>query len=181
MRLASFLFFLILVTNIFSQNVALPETTHSPKKATLLSFCIPSAGQFYNHFHRPNKKKRNLLWKLPLIYGGLGASVFFLVDNQNEFNSIKNERLYRLNNVGLIQAYPEYTTTQLEILQNDYRRWRDLSVVSILGVYLLQVLDATIEGHLIHFDNSDKLSIRFQPQFFSATSTPTLLTLNIQF
>ena len=83
--------------------------------------------------------------------------------------------------MGLIQAYPEYTTTQLEILQNDYRRWRDLSVVSIIGVYLLQVLDATIEGHLIHFDNSDKLSIRFQPQFFSATSTPTLLTLNIQF
>ena len=81
--------------------------------------------------------------------------------------------------MGLIQAYPEYTTTQLEILQNDYRRWRDLSVVSVLGMYLLQVLDATIEGHLIHFDNSDKLSIRFNPQFFSAT--PTLLTLNIEF
>ena len=58
-------------------------------------------------------------------YSGLGASVFFLVDNQNQFNSIKSERLYRINS-GLNNLYPEYTIDQLEILQNDYRRWRDL-------------------------------------------------------
>ena len=181
MRFLAFFFILILASALSAQEPLYPDSSHSPKKATLLSFCIPSAGQFYNHFHRPNKKKKNLYWKLPLIYGGLGTSVFFLINNQNEFNSIKSERLYRVNNVGLVDLYPEYSSSKLEILQNDYRRWRDLSVVSILGVYLLQVLDATIEGHLIHFDNSDNLSINLMPQLYYSNSTQALLTVNIRF
>lgn len=139
-------------------------TIHSPRKSTILSLCLPSAGQFYNHLNRVKKHKNNLWWKIPIIYGGLGTSVYFLIDNQNEFNAIKNERLLRLNG-GPTNLYPLYTSSQLKIIQNDYRRWRDLSVISFLGVYLLQVIDANVEGHLIHFDNSDNLSININPSF----------------
>ena len=163
MRLISS-FFLLMAMGTISCQDSTKNNIHSPRKSTILSLCIPSAGQFYNHFNKSAKKKNNLWWKIPVIYGGLGSSIYFLIDNQNEFNAIKNERLNRLN-TGLTTLYPLYSPSQLEIIQNDYRRWRDLSVISILGVYLLQVIDANIEGHLIHFDNSDNLSININPTF----------------
>ena len=161
MRVVIFLALLLTTGNSFCQD-STKNNLHSPKKSTILSFCLPSAGQFYNHANRVDKKKNNLWWKIPIIYGGLGTSIYFLLDNQNEYNVIKNERLLRLN-TGQINAYPLYTSSQLKIIQNDYRRWRDLSVISILAVYLLQVIDASVEGHLIHFDNSDNLSINLKP------------------
>ncbi len=59
--------------------------------------------------------------------------------------------------------YPEYSSDQLKVIQEDYRRWRDLSVISFIGIYLLQLVDANVEGHLIHFDNSNDLSLDLFP------------------
>ncbi len=161
MKLVIFLALFFTIGNSYCQDTT-KNNLHSPKKSAILSLCLPSAGQFYNHASRLNKKKNNLWWKIPIIYGGLGTSVFFLLDNNKEYNVIKNERLLRLN-TGQINAYPLYTSSQLKIIQNDYRRWRDLSVISIIAVYLLQVIDASVEGHLIHFDNSDNLSLNIKP------------------
>jgi hypothetical protein len=179
MRLISLFFLLIVIATSYCQD-STKNITHSPRKSTILSLCIPSAGQFYNHFNRENKKKKNLWWKLPIIYGGLGTSVYFVIDNQNEFSAIKNERLQRLN-TGQSNLYPLYTSSQLKLIQNDYRRWRDLSVISILGVYLLQVIDANIEGHLIHFDNSDNLSININPNFNSNNFKELQLSIHYRF
>ena len=138
------------------------DSTHHPKKSTLLSLIIPGTGQVYNNFHRPKVQKNRLWWKLPIIYGGLGTASFFIIDNNIQFNSYKNERLYR-KETGLTKLYPEFNSDQLKVIQEDYRRWRDLSVISFIGIYILQLIDANVEGHLLHFDNSNDLSFDIQP------------------
>ncbi len=159
--LLSILLFFISQT-FFSQETK-ADSSHSPKKATTLSAIVPGVGQIYNNIHKPKSIKNKLWWKLPLIYGGLGTATFFVFDNNTQFNSFKNERLYR-QETGLFDLYPEYTSDQLKVIQEDYRRWRDLSVISFIGVYLLQLVDANVEGHLIHFDNSDDLSLLITPK-----------------
>ena len=91
MKFFSFLLPFVLIGAISAQTPK-ADTIHSPKKATFLSLAIPSAGQFYNQIKKDKKKKNNLWWKLPIIYGGLGTSIYFLIDNQNEFNLIKDLR-----------------------------------------------------------------------------------------
>ena len=161
----------------FSQKIDV-DTTHLPKKATILSSIMPGAGQVYNNFHRSNNQKNRLWWKLPIIYGGIGTASFFIFDNHSQFKSYKAERLCR-EETGLINNYPEYSSDQLKLIQEDYRRWRDLSVISFIGVYLLQLVDANVEGHLLHFDNSNDLSFDLQP-IVNTTNNYTFAQLKIR-
>ena len=89
------------------------------------------------------------------------------MDNNAEFHSFKNERLYRVANPGSVNLYPALSSSQLQVIQEDFRKWRDMSVVAVLGIYFLQLIDANVEGHLIHFDTSDKLSLSFTPQLIN--------------
>ena len=44
-----------------------------------------------------------------------------------------------------------------------YRRNRDLLMIVLVGVYLIQVLDAHIDAHLMEFDVSEDLIFRIEP------------------
>lgn len=142
----------------FSQNNTESfDTTHSPRKAVFLSAVIPGAGQIYN-------KK---WWKTPIVYAGLGTSVFFLVKNQKQLTLHRDEYLYRINNSGNTQN-PDleiYSDDNLRTIIDQYQRWRDLSVIAIAGVYTLQLIDAAVDGYLYRHDVSDNLSFHFRPSF----------------
>ena len=56
-----------------------PVAEHSVKKATLMSTALPGLGQVYNRKY----------WKVPIVYAGLGACVYFIGDNS------RNYRYYR--------------------------------------------------------------------------------------
>ena len=178
--------FFLLVSILFTINVSMGQTTdinstHRPKKSTFLAAVLPGAGHIYNNIHRKGKQKNRLWWKLPIIYGGISTSIYFIIDNNKEFHSFKNERLYR-QETGLINMYPEYSSSQLQVIQEDFRKWRDMSVISVLGFYLIQLVDANVEGHLLHFDTSDKLSLSFTPQFINYnTSYQARLNIKIKF
>lgn len=47
-----------------------------PRKATIYSLVLPSAGQIYNRDY----------WKLPLVYGALGAAVYTIRWNSLRYN-----------------------------------------------------------------------------------------------
>ena len=57
------------------------------------------------------------------------------------------------------------TKEQLKEIQDEYRRLRDLSVISLIGIYFLQVIDANVESHLFLFDISDNLTFRIKPSY----------------
>ncbi len=132
-----------------------------PRRSTILSCIVPAGGQIHNNSIRPIELHNRLWWKIPIIYGGLSTAGYFIFSNQIEYSNIKNERLNRLNG-SAPDLYTEYLSdSQLKIIQSQHQRWRDLSVVSFLGIYLLQVIDANVEAHLFQFDSSDRLAINF--------------------
>lgn len=55
-------------------------TPHSPHKATIYAMVLPGLGQVYNR----------QWWKLPILYGGVGATVYGISWNSRNFKKYKN-------------------------------------------------------------------------------------------
>lgn len=158
------------------------DSIHKPKVSLIASAIFPSGGQIYNQIYKVKGQKNNLWWKLPLIYGGMGTSVYFTIFNHQNYKLFKNERIARLDDTYISTDFAFYSDTQLKVYQDQYERWRNLSIIAGLGVYLLQVIDANVEGHLMHFDTSDDLSFRIEPSVFRSGSTSALgMSLRISF
>lgn len=151
----------------FAQKQPLDSIHKSPKKAALLSAVFPGAGQIYNHY--PAKGKR-ALWKLPIIYGGLGTSIYFIANNNKNYKNFRNAYLSIINDTtGLIKTATvdgrEYTSTQSRAALDQYRSWRDLSIVITAGIYALQIIDASVDAHLFRHDVSPDLSLGVVPDY----------------
>jgi len=178
------IFLLIIINNNnFAQNSDSLKKNKFSFKSTLFSCVIPGSGQVHNNIIRSNTTKNRLWWKLPLIYGGLGTTLYLINFNNQEFNSIKNERLSRIDGNSPIY-YAQYSENQLKEIQDEYRRFRDLSVISLIGIYFLQVIDANVESHLFLFDISDNLTFRIKPSYqinnYYKNSFSTQFSLNIK-
>jgi len=139
------------------------DTSHSPKIATILSAVIPSSGLIYNQIHKIDGQRNTLWWKLPIIYGGLGATSYLAISNHQEKKMFKDERLNRLE-VGYVSTDLAFLSdSQLKVYQDQYERWMHLSIIGGLLVYTLQLIDVNVEAHLMHFDTSDNLSFNWRP------------------
>lgn len=152
---------------------------HSPKKAVILSAVLPGAGQVYNHLAMPKGKKK-AFWKVPLIYAGLGATGFFLINNQLTQLSLKQEYINREKGNPLDPKWQEYDIQGVETLYNQYLDARDLSILAFSAVYLLQVVDAGIEAHFAHFDISEDLSMAIKPAYFGKNTVGLRLSFNFR-
>lgn len=164
MRLV-FLLLLVFVTRTgFGQDTLADSTPqHSVKKAVLFSAVLPGAGQVYNHLAMPKGKKK-AYWKVPLIYAGLGATGYFVIQNNNLKNDYRRE--YESRKAGNAPIdFDIYDDDDLLTLYSASRNQRDLFLVGFGVVYLLNILDAGVEAHFVNFDVSEDLSLHFQPSF----------------
>ena len=152
---------------------------HSIKKAVILSACLPGAGQVYNHIAMPKGKKK-AFWKVPLIYAGLGASTYFLVTNQLTQKSLKQEYTNRLEGTPGEVRWSSYDDAGVLTLYNQYLNWRDLSIVAVGLVYIIQIADAGVEAHFVNFDVSEDLSLTFDPVMMNLKSPGLKLSLNFR-
>jgi hypothetical protein len=124
----------------------------NPKTATILALCLPGAGQVYNRKY----------WKLPLVYAAIGTSTGFLIYNRAEVRQINRELSYRFVNNGAPdnQKYIAYSSTgSLIQLRNQYKNYRDFSILALTAAYGLQVIDAVVDAHLSGFDMNQPLSL----------------------
>jgi len=137
------------------------DSLYPYKKAALCSAILPGVGQVYNSIH--SSKRKNAYWKVPLIYAGLGATSFLLIQNQQTVNSIKTEYAARQIGPALNPLWIDYDNFALISLYDQYARFRDLSILGVGAVYLFQILDAAVEAHFLRFDVSKDLSLRFIP------------------
>ena len=177
-----FTFFIFLASAKAQLNIDSIDKEKFIKRSTVLSSLIPAGGQVHNNLIKPNHIKSRIWWKVPVIYGGMATAAYYIYFNQNEFSAIRSERLDRQNG-ATPSLYPYYSSSQLKIIQEQYRRYRDISVISLLGVYLLQIIDANVEANLFLFDTDDNLSMQFivLPTFTNTTSFSPALTLNYRF
>ncbi len=135
---------------------------HSPRKAVLLSALLPGSGQIYNHIAMPKGKKK-AYWKVPLIYSGLGLTCFFAISNQTKVKSLKNDYTNRINGGLPDPQWEQYDEDGVLTLYNQYLNRRDLAIMGLSLVYLLQILDAGVEAHFVNFDISKDLSLSMEP------------------
>lgn len=146
---------------------------HSPKKATILSMVLPGAGQAYNHKY----------WKIPVIYAGFAGLGYLAKINQDDYKIYKNAYRLRLDgDESTIDGYVGvYSDQDLATLKNYYRRNRDLSIIGMSVLYILNILDASVDAHLFYFNVSDDLSFQVQPGYSGGYMAGPNINLSINF
>lgn len=129
------------------------EQQHNAKKAGLYSAILPGAGQLYNKDY----------WKIPLIYAGAGVASYFFINNQKNYRKYRRAYITRLDNDLSNDEEPLRSAQEIKTLQDEYKRWLDLTGLFTALGYTLQVLDAVVFAHLKEFDISRDISLRMQP------------------
>ncbi len=128
---------------------------HSPHKAAVMSAILPGAGQAYNKKY----------WKIPVIYAGFAGLAYAISFNQKEYRNYRNAYDQRLDNdPATVDNYVgTYSDADLGTLKDFYRRNRDLSIIGTGVLYLLNIIDASVDAHLYDFNVNDDLSIKLAP------------------
>lgn len=138
---------------------------HSPTKATLYSI-VPGLGQIYN----------KQAWKVPVIYVAEGAVMYFAVTNYKGAQKFKKEYSLRANGIedGRNPNYVNFPDQSIYNLYYAYQKNFELSIMAGVLVYVFNIVDAMVYGHLFDYDISPNLSLNLTPYCLpSITSNPT--------
>jgi len=141
----------------------------NPKKAGLYSAILPGAGQLYNKQY----------WKIPIVYVGVGAAVYFIQFNTNKYQT------YRKAYVATLEGKPneftgKYDASALKQLQDGYKRYLDMTLLFTALGYTLQIIDAVVFAHLRNFDVSPDITLRMQPVAYPNGGAGLGLVLNFK-
>lgn len=152
-------------------SVHVGQLGHSPHTATMYAAILPGLGQIYNKKY----------WKLPLLYGGAAALGYAIHFNNKYLKRYSNayrdfllgdpnnkSYMYFVNKAHLTEAdvqgvYKSWFQNSLRKKKDYYRRYRDLSIFGMAGLYIVQIVDACVDAHFFNFDVSDDLAINWAP------------------
>ena len=128
---------------------------HSPAKAAYYSAVLPGLGQIYN-------KK---WWKVPIVYaglGGIGYAIYYTADRKNLY---RDEYLARTRpGYGALNPELAQITDNAQLLtrKNNTRRYMHLSIIVGCLWYVLNIVDANVDAHLIDYDENIKDDLSFE-------------------
>ena len=138
-----------------------------PLKATWLALIIPGGGQIYNRKY----------WKLPIVYGGFVGCLYAYNWNGQMYKDYRQAYLDIMDSDPNTDSFKdffrpgydfegnkEYLKEVFKKRKDRYRRWRDLSIFSFIGVYALSVVDAYVDAQLSSFDITDDINLTIEPQ-----------------
>ncbi|PKH51029.1 hypothetical protein CXF68_10195 [Tenacibaculum sp. Bg11-29] len=126
----------------------------SPSKAAFYSAIFPGGGQIYNKKY----------WKAPIVWAAMGTSAYYYINNSNEYDRYRTA--FRLRKQGLKDEFTDVdgktliSTPGLENAQKVLRKNRDLSLLTGILLYVLQIVEASVNAHLLQFDTTDNLSLK---------------------
>lgn len=159
-------------------------TNHSPHKATIYSAILPGLGQVYN--------KR--LWKVPILYAGIGVTLYALRWNNKQLRRYRNAfgdftafsnwkyqdpdadpQIPRPTNDSYTDIlnwdfetsdsrFDSWFQTQLKNRKDSFKHDRDLSYIILAGIYVLNIIDATVDAHFFNFNVNNNLSVKVEPE-----------------
>lgn len=168
------------VLNDTLQETSTRKQRHMPQpvRATMLSATLPGLGQIYNRKY----------WKVPIIYAGFGALAYYVGVNNTEYQKFRAAYLARIDgNPNTVDDFPLYSTDVLQRAMNGYRRNLEVTYLLSAALYLLNILDANVDAHLMDFDVGEKLSLGLFPttvypvSFSHAVMPSTGITLRFNF
>nr|WP_228520463.1 DUF5683 domain-containing protein [Flavobacterium sp. CSZ] len=143
----------------------------TPAKAAFYSAILPGLGQAYNKKY----------WKIPLVYGAIGTSLYFYIDNNNKYRDYRNAYKRRLEGYN-DDKYQFLDESRLVAGQKFYQRNRDLSALFVVAFYALNIIDANVDAALIQFNVNERLSMRPEVYPNDITFRPNVgLTFNYHF
>lgn len=153
---------------------------HSPFKATVLAVALPGAGQIYNGIAKEGSVIRKF-WKVPVVWAALGTCVYYIDFNTKQYNLFRQQYVAAVDNDANTIPTLSENALYLNAGMDYYRRFMDISYMSLAGVYILQAIDANVDAHLFYYDISNDLSLRWHPSYFIAGSRNHGLGLTLQF
>jgi hypothetical protein len=145
-----------------STQPAKAKAPHSPRKATIRSAIIPGWGQIYNKKY----------WKVPIVYAALGITGYVFFDNIKTYKEVRfaydvtvSQDTASWDKVApYLRVFVENNAaSSLDNYRREFRRNIDYSVLVFLLFWGLNVVDATVDGHLKDFDVSPELSMKLKP------------------
>lgn len=120
-----------------------------PGKATIYSILLPGLGQIYN----------GEWFKVPIYWGCILGGIHFWTTNSTNYE--------RFRGIYKEATSPNYTgpisADTAKWYRDEYRRYRDYSILATCLFYLLQVIDANVFAYMQDFDVSDDISLGIQP------------------
>lgn len=155
-RIIAFLLILVSIAKSLSaQQPTEPVKAHSPKRATIYSAILPGMGQVYN----------KQAWKIPIIYAIGATTVYISIDNYKKSIKFKDEYFNRLNGntSELLSDYATYSDESILSLHQAYNKNFQLGIIITGAVYLLNIVDAMVYGHLFDFEINEDLGASIRP------------------
>lgn len=126
-----------------------------PATAAFYSAALPGLGQAYNRQY----------WKIPVVYAALGTAIYVFLDRQDEYLELRDAYRSRLSgrmddrfiaDDGTILI----STQGLERSQKVAQRNKELALLVTGLIYMLNIIDANVNGHLSQFNTDRNLSIK---------------------
>ncbi len=154
----------------------IPDTAkkHSTMTATIMSAIVPGLGQVYNRKY----------WKVPIVYGGLLTAGYFLKINRDAYRELKVAYIATVDADSTTLSKINLNESGLKTYMDFYRTRMEICYIAFGMLYVLNIVDATVDAHLFTFDVSDDLSLKIMPEFNAslAGKIPSAgLRLNLRF
>ncbi|MFN0730018.1 DUF5683 domain-containing protein [Polaribacter gochangensis] len=130
----------------------------SPSKAAFYSAIFPGGGQIYNKKY----------WKAPIVWGAMGTSIYLYLDNNKEYDRYRTA--FKLREAGLQDEFADIVSRNgLISAQKTLKSNRDLAMLTTVVFYVLQIVEASVNAHLLQFNTNDNLS--FTPVMIQSPKT----------
>ncbi len=157
---------------------------HSPRTASIRSAILPGLGQIYNRSY----------WKLPIVYGALGTTAYIFFDNLKTYKELRFAYSARykasLPDTNSASSYPgpfrdstdfkklktlyrnpNVRLASIQAQRDQFRRYVDYTVLVFAAMWVLNIIDASVDAHLKSFDVSPYLSLRFRAGYSELART----------
>ena len=145
-----------------------------PQRALWLSALCPGLGQIYNRRY----------WKLPIVVGAFVGLTYGATWNNRMYKDYSKGYRDVMDDDPDTRSYmdffpPTVSESDLDkawlqkVMKNKrdyYRRYREICVISMVGVYLINIVDAYVDASLAHFDISPDLTLDVSPAAIDNTA-----------
>jgi TM2 domain-containing membrane protein YozV len=125
----------------------------APAKAAFYSAIFPGGGQIYNKKY----------WKAPIVWGAMGTTIGIYAWNNKKYHEYRDAYKDLLQGKELTGELAGINDPDRLIrAQKGHQKNRDLCALLTVGLYVLQIVEANVNAHLMQFNVNENLSLRPQ-------------------